>query len=222
MYLGKPRLNQRGFTMIELMISSAVFAVLLLVVTAGVLSFSRQYYKGIVSTKTQTAARSIMTEIAQSIQFGSNIYTDLDDGGTMLGLCIDNKLFSYKIGQQVKDNGGVAANNQAYHGLVVDSSGSSCSSVTAPAALPNSAGLPTGQRELLGDGMRLAALDISSNGDTYTVRVRVLYGDNDVFSKTVSPATTPEEWPEVACSSSSSATQYCAISDLTTTVQKRL
>jgi hypothetical protein len=208
--------------MVELMIASMVFAVLLLVVTAGVMSFSRQYYKGIVTTKTQTAARNIMSEVAQSIQFGSNVYTDLVDPSGLAGMCVDNKLFSYMIGQQVKDRGGVAAQHQAYHGMVVDTTGSACADTTLPSTLPTNAGLATGQRELLGDNMRLGALDITNDGSTYIIHVRVIYGDDDLLSPAVSSSTTADEWGATVCGAASRDSQYCAVSDLTTTVQKRL
>ncbi len=214
--------GSKGFTMVELMIASSIFAILLLVVTAGVMSFTRQYYKGIVTTKTQTAARNIMSEIAQSIQFGSNIYTGLADPSGLEAMCVDNKLFSYQIGQQVKDKGGVTAQHQAYHGIVVDTTGSTCAETSLPIALPATAGLATGQRELLGDNMRLGALEITNDGSAYTIRVRVIYGDDDVLSPTVTSSTTAAGWSTTACAAESRSSQYCAVSDLTTTVQKRL
>jgi len=215
-------LSQRngGFTIVELMIASSVFAVLLLVISAGVMSFTRQYYKGVVTTKTQTTARSIMSEVTQAIQFSSTVYTGLSSGsGSEKGFCVDNKLFSYIIGQQVMDKGGLVVNHQGYHGFVVDSGGSSCTTTTVPMALPLGSALGPGQRELLGDKMRLAALNISVNGDLYLVRVRVLYGQDSVLSPAVTSVT---DWSKEACANDSAGSQYCAVSDLTTTIQKRL
>lgn len=213
-------LSQRngGFTIVELMIASSVFAVLLLVISAGVMSFTRQYYKGVVTSKTQTTARSIMSEVTQAIQFSSTVYTGLS-GGSEKGFCVDNKLFSYIIGRQVMDKGGLAVNHQGYHGFVVGSGGSSCTTTTVPMTLPSVSALGSGQRELLGDKMRLAALNISVNGDLYLVRVRVLYGQDSVLSPAVTSVT---DWSKEKCANDSAGAQYCAVSDLTTTIQKRL
>jgi len=218
----KSELRQKngGFTIIELMIASSVFAILLLVVTAGILSFTRQNYKGIVSTRTQTVARSITAEVSQAIQFGSNVNIGLPGSGSEKGFCIDNKLFSYILGQQVMDKGGLPANHQGYHGLVVNSSGVSCNVTTAPMLLPAVPTLAANQRELLGNNMRLAALDVAANGDLYTIHVRVVYGDDVALSPAVTSTTT--NWPGEHCVGDSNGSQYCAISDLTTTVQKRL
>lgn len=201
-----------GFTLLELMIATSVFAVILLVVTAGILSFTRQYYKGVVASTTQNTAREIMSELTQSIQFGSTIQSGLGGGGVS-GFCVDNKLFSFTPDVQVTDNGGVAAQHQGYHALVRSQLAGGCNSSTVPVALPNSANLPAGERELVANHMRLAALTVTpltAGGPLYSVHVRVVYGDDDLLNGT-----------HTTCKGGIGS-QFCAVSDLTTTVQKRL
>ncbi|HET8709294.1 MAG TPA: prepilin-type N-terminal cleavage/methylation domain-containing protein [Candidatus Saccharimonadales bacterium] len=229
-YITRPTKPTAGFTLLELMIATSVFAVILLVVTAGILSFTRQYYKGVVSSTTQTTAREIMSEITQSIQFGSNIQTDLTAGGGVEGFCVDNKLFSYKPGTQVTDNGGVAAQHQGYHALIRSQLASGCNSATAPIAMPNTANLLAGQRELVGNHMRLATLKVTplaAGGPLYSVHVRVVYGDDDLLCSiskgdcSSSATSINLDKPDLACKGTIGS-QFCAVSDLTTTVQKRL
>ena len=51
--------SQSGFTIVELMIATLVFAMVLLVITVGVMSFTRAYYRGINQSNTQRVARAV-------------------------------------------------------------------------------------------------------------------------------------------------------------------
>lgn len=206
--------KEQGFTILELLVASTVFAVILLVVAIGVIRFTNGYYKGITSSKTQSTARSIIAEISQSLQFGKNM-TPLAGSGGVGGLCIDNTLYSYAIGQQVTDSAPNASKHQGYHGLVVSTSGD-CSAATP--TVPNASSLPATSRELLGQHMRLSALTVTAAGSLYTIHVRILYGDDDLLTPAVSGAT---NWANEICAGISGS-QFCAVSDLTTTVERRL
>jgi prepilin-type N-terminal cleavage/methylation domain-containing protein len=206
---------ESGFTILELMVASAVFTIILLVVAIGVLSFTNSYYKGITSSKTQVMTRAIMAEITQSIQFGKSI-TALSGSGNVFGSCIDNTLYSYALGQQVTDVAPQGGLHQDYHGLIV-TTGSDCTNATP--SLPSTPTLPTGSRELLGNRMRLSALTITPSGNLYIVHIRVLYGDDDLFTPTVSGNT---DWSAEFCASGHAGSQFCASSDLTTTIERRL
>ena len=203
-----------GFTILELLVASTVFAIILLVVATGVIRFTDSYYKGITESKTQSASREIMNEISQSIQFGKS-FSSLTGASGVQGICTDNTLYSYKVGQQVTDSSPNAGLNQDYHGLVV-STGGACAGATP--SLPNGSALPANSRELLGQHMRLSSLTVTNSGDLYTIRVRVIYGDNDLLTPVVTGST---NWALEKCSSGP-GTQFCAVSDLNTTVQRRL
>ena len=206
--------SNQGFTILELLIASAVFTVVLLVVAAGVVSFTNTYYKGIANSKTQATARSIAAQLTQAIQFGKSV-TTLSAGGGVNGVCIDNSLYSYAVGQQVTDSAPNAALHQGYHGLVV-SSGTDCSA-SVP-TVPTAANLPTRSRELLGPHMRLGALSVTASGGLYAVSVVVIYGDDDLLTPTLgaNPA-----WAIEQCAGRDGS-QFCAVSSLSTTVQPRL
>src|SRR5581483_1726577 len=210
------RHRQSGFTILELMIAASVFAVVLLVVAVGVTQFSNQYYKGVTSTKTQNATRAIIAEISQAIEFGKTVTVLPAGGGGVAGVCVDNALYSYKIGQQVIDSSPNSSLHQGYHGLVVGST-NGCTAGTVP-SLPVTPAVPAGARELLSRYMRLSALDITGVGDTYTVHVRVIYGDDSLLYPAVSSST---NWANEQCSNAVGS-KFCAVSDLTRTVQQRL
>jgi prepilin-type N-terminal cleavage/methylation domain-containing protein len=212
--------DSRGFTIIELLIATAVFSVIMVVITAGIISFTRQYYKGVITSNTQTTARTIMSQVTQAIQFGGSITTGLVNGSTE-AFCVDNKMYSYIIGQQVNDGGANAAMHQNYHGLVADNTGAGCDAATVPPSLPTVSQLGADQREMLGDKMRLSALDISTpDGQTYTVHLRIIYGEDDLLEPSV--ASLPIDWSKEKCQLNRATLQYCAITDLTTTIQKRI
>lgn len=206
--------HQRGFTILELMIASTVFMVVLLVIAIGVISFTNSYYKGITASKTQATARSVINLIASSIQLGQQVTLKSVAGGVS-SVCVDNTYFVYQTGVQVTDTAPQAGKHQGYHGLV-ESTGGDCSGMSP--VMPGSGALPASSRELLEQHMRLGALTVTQSGNTYTIRVKVLYGDDDLLTATT-PAFT---WANEACQGGIEGEQFCAVSDLTTTVEKRM
>ena len=208
------RTEQFGFTILELLVSTSVFTIVLLIVAVGAVSFTNSYYKGIASSKTQAATRSIIAEVAQSIQFGKSI-VPLTGAGGVRGVCIDNTLYSYLIGQEVIDNAPQAGLHQGYHGLVV-TTGGDCTAATP--AIPAVANLPAGSRELLGQHMRLSDLSVTQTGNLFTIRARVMYGEDDLFIPTIGAA---PNWSQEFCAGRAGS-QFCSVSDLTTTVERRL
>lgn len=208
-----------GFTILELLIASTVFSVILLVVAVGALTFTAQYYKGVTSSKVQSAAREAMNELAQAIEFGQSVNTSVFDPTTGIGgVCVDGTVYGYALGQQVTDNAPKLGSPwyQGFHGLVAISGGT-CTT-TAIAGVLNTQNLPAGARELIGRHMRLSAFSVQQNGDLFAIRVRVIYGDSDLLSPAVSSST---DWSVENCNGSS-GTQFCAVSDLQTTVERRV
>ena len=198
--------DSRGFTIIELMIATLVFSVILLAVTVGIIQITRVYYKGINEANTQDTARNVMDTISQAIQFsGSDVYaTQASAPGASTSFCVGNQQFSYKLGYQLV--GGSPGTNQTTKALW-QSTTSGCTGNPAAAA----SGL-----ELLGDKMRLANLTVSEvNGDPniWKISVRVVFGDDDLLNN---PTGT-----NASCKGNAGQ-QFCSVSELTTTVVKRV
>ena len=217
-----------GFTLLELLIAASVFAVILLVLAVGIISFSNEYYQGITSSKTQATNRAVMNEIDQSIEFGKNVAVIPADASGVAGVCIDSTLFAYKLGQQVTDSGPVQAKNQGYHGLLEVNNGACTGSIPASiddylgdAAFPvGQSGVPAGGRELLGQRMRLNTLTVTPTGNEYTIEARLIYGDNTLLTP---PAGSGTNWSTTTerCIGQAGS-QFCSVSDLKTTVGRRL
>ncbi|MFA5004232.1 MAG: prepilin-type N-terminal cleavage/methylation domain-containing protein [Candidatus Saccharimonadales bacterium] len=213
---------QAGFTIVELMIATLVFSVILLIITIGVLHFSNAYYKGINSSTTQNTARNIVDSVAQAIQFGGGqvaVPAGMSFANTTT-YCVGNTVqFDFSLGQQLgpgKDTLAALYESPNANG--------GCVAISSPANFKvgkNSSGaLLSGGKELLGNTMRLSKFSItpvtipgSSDQDTYTIDVRVVYGDTDLLTNPTGP--------NAKCIDQVGS-QFCAVSELITTVQTRV
>lgn len=243
--------RQDGFTIVEMMVATLVFSVVLLIITTGVIRATQLYYKGITLVKTQNAARSVMDSVSQAIQFSGGVISWPDPGSTMQGAgCIGNQKFDFHLGSKLETDGHSDGTQdlQDNYALAVNPSVASCASSTA-ATLPDST-----FTELLSPHMRLTRLTVApitpAPGDTdrlYNVAVTVVYGDYDQFcdgsltgtaangpggcgpnATAIDPTiNNPEPFstfltsPKIACRSGAGS-NYCAISSLNTVVQQRL
>jgi prepilin-type N-terminal cleavage/methylation domain-containing protein len=201
--------SQKGFTIVELMMATLVFSMILLLVTIGVLQVNRVYYKGVTEANTQSVARTVMDTISQAIQFdGGNITpiptTASPTAGTKYYVCVNNQQFIYWPGYQlVSGTPGTHQTNQAFIQRTI----------TGSCAAPT--GTITG-RELLSPNMRLSNLQVSQIGTTnlYKVQVRIVYGDEDTMTN---PTSTTSK-----CKGIRAGNQFCSVTDLTTVVEKRI
>jgi type II secretory pathway pseudopilin PulG len=214
-----------GFTIVELMVATLVFMVILLIITIGVIVFSSAYYKGVNSSTTQNTARSIVDDISQAIQFSGQGVTPTT--ATTNYFCAGDKVYMYTRGTQLPTTPG-STNWGLYRGTNTAISG--CTPLASATA--NGA-------ELLGPHMRLADISVtgvSGQPQLYVVTLRLAYGDSDLLcspslggaatggcqktSPSYSP-TTPWFAPDMICKSQTGS-QFCAVSGLSTTVLQRL
>jgi prepilin-type N-terminal cleavage/methylation domain-containing protein len=189
---------QNGFTIIELLIATTIFTFFLFLFSSMIIRIGQLYTKGIISSRTQEASRSIVTEIGRAIQFS---------GGTpswdATHVCAGNESYTFTLGKQLNESGAFTYPDQISHVLVASQSG--CG---APTSGP--------QRELMGENMRLSNLTVSGSALTglYTIKVRVVYGDAPFLNF---PNATNAE-----CKNGDQGPEFCAASEFTVTVQKRL
>ena len=156
--------NNKGFTLLELLISTTVFSVILLLCTFGLIQVGRNYYRGATITRTQNVARSVMSTLTQSIQFsGSDAVGTLPTAGTPLApsgtFCIGSLRYVYKLDTKVGDT-------------------------SADYALKTSECIngASKQTELLGKGMSLRTFTIVKSGDYYTITLLIANADPDLLN----------------------------------------
>ena len=116
--------RQDGFTIIELLIATMVFSVILMAATTALFQLEKMYYRGIITDRTQTASRQIMAELSQQLQLnknniriGSTSYPQLP-ALTVKSFCIDNLRYSFVQNVQVTDGADYTeVNHQGPHAL---------------------------------------------------------------------------------------------------------
>lgn len=205
--------EQAGFTIIELMIATLVFSVILTVITIGVISFTNHYYKGVNISATQNTARGIVDSISQAIQFGTAPVQPTSPATSYF--CAGGYVFTYA------NTGTMYTGSQT--GLYMSPMGSTCQ----PAAAPFSGG-----KQLLAKNMRLTNISVTPVGSSadrlYAISVSVAYGPDDLLCSVSQPGTCDGStamvfWPvsDVSCRSIVGS-QYCAVSTLKTTVEQRV
>jgi prepilin-type N-terminal cleavage/methylation domain-containing protein len=232
------KLNTTGFTLVELMIAAAVFTVVLLLISTGLINVGRMFFKGVNSSNTQETISNIVNDIADSIRLSGEAVSIINPNadGTQ-GFCVGTRQYSYLLNSQLTDDAPVGG--QSNHVLVVNRLPSCSGTITAQAL--RGASSPQG-KELLSPKMRLTKLSLCMPGqgatptcptpsaigsNIYQVTVRVVFGDDDLLC---SPSagdcnnitmSTNLNNPDLTCKNTIGS-QFCSVAELTTSVYKRI
>ena len=196
-----------GFTIIELLIATTIFSLVLLGALAGFLRAGNLFYKGVSLTQTQGVAKQVMDDVSANIANSSGV--NIGSGNGYNYYCIGNTRYTYRLNVPYLTASPVDYSHTGNFGLLRDTvSGCPVPCVTGCAA-PLSFFTST---EMLGDNMRLAQFSVAatSGSKLYTVNVAVAYGDNG--SLNLSNPANP------TCNGSTETEQFCAVSVLSTSV----
>lgn len=213
------RSSQNGFTIIELMIATSVFAIILLGATTATIQIGRLYYKGVIMSRVQQTARRVMDTVSQPIQFGgssvrlSSPKTQVIGGIETGAICIGNKRFTYGINAQVTPGvTGYTANHKAAHALYEDQLPGNTSPCTI---LDLTQPLPAG-KDHISENMRLARFDITppTTNNIWAIDMLLIYGDDDLL--------VPNGNSPTGCKGQPEGSQWCATAALSTKVYKRI
>lgn len=214
-----PKKNLKGFTIIELLVATLVFSIVLVVVLAAFVQISRLFYKGVNIANLHNDTRTITQDIENDIKFVQSApqsFADpVDPSRPWLPagkgyFCIGLHRYTYNIGQQVNSSATFGIKRQTI------SYGSGCpSAALAPGTNPE---------ELLDNGMQLNSISIDCKGSRCLVNVHVIFygGTPDIFTTKLSNYTrTPWTAPDAECTGSLTDSQYCATADYNRTVLLR-
>lgn len=220
--------KQAGFTIIELLIAMSVFTIVLLLLTGAVVQIGRLYYKGLTMSRTQEAARTVVDDISRSIQYSPGVVKTVPPSGSNQAVCVGLRRYSFVQGQQAKRD----ANTRVF---VSDENPAGCSS-NVPLNLATD---PSG-KALLADGMRVSRLTVtpepSIGSNAFRVTARIIYGDDDLLcveSGVLSNGATCTNnigmaaaditnRNDLRCKDVRSGSEFCALSELSTIVERRL
>ncbi len=214
--------NNQGFTILELLIATAISSGAILLLMFGFLAMSNTYTKGLTVTETQNTARDILNTVSQAIQFGdqSTITGNIQpvSKSTSGWFCADNSIFVYTLGQTVASN----PTTNSGHALIEQTG--ACPSGTFTADNPP---YNTPEHELLGPNMELAGFNVIAGADnTYQIDVHVIYGNTALLEGVAQPNGGPNLYYDVGSSlvkcNGQAGQDFCASSDLQTVVEPRI
>lgn len=216
--------SQDGFTIAELLLASAVFAVVLLIALSGFLQIGHLFYKGVSTTQTQNINKQIVDDISAGLQTADSINTHQSYGGWAYA-CVGNTRYTYSIGRMVDFSQtrnynqpvSATATTGGNFGLIKDSlagSGGACATPCNDTCAPGQQAFSSGKTELLGNKMRLEKFEINNLGpNLYGISVKVAYGDDDTLDNPYDPDT-------VACKGDLSRQKFCSVDSLSTSVYR--
>jgi prepilin-type N-terminal cleavage/methylation domain-containing protein len=222
--------HNSGFTVMELMIATAVFSVLLLISLVGFLQIGQLFYKGVNITRTSDVSKQVISSVKNDISFypGTAAITIQGpsqvspSGGPTINrywFCAGQNRYSFILYRPL-DSAAQATE------MTLDVSGwyrfallKDRITVTPPAC-PNpfntsgSAPINPGSvTELLGDKMRLARFTLTPIGTSlYTLNVRIAYGIDEVLNNPTNE--------NVSCKSGSNNSRYCFVTQVRTTARR--
>jgi prepilin-type N-terminal cleavage/methylation domain-containing protein len=228
-----------GFTIVELLVATAVFSLVLLVALTGFLQIGHLFYKGVSNAQTQDATRQIVNDISSNLK-ATPATVDIDTTHLASGtpysyFCAGSYRYTYatytnsSLPQNGKPVQYISSLDKIYDptdpkvnmGLVKERMASgSCPApcVTSPKnpAIPNvkcgsqPPTTTTTATEMLGNGMRIGQLSLQkSTGTLYSLSVSIVYGDYSVLDYSTSPPT---------CAGKLSEQRFCAVNQINTSV----
>ncbi|MEI7838302.1 MAG: prepilin-type N-terminal cleavage/methylation domain-containing protein [bacterium] len=204
-------LNHGGFTIIELMIATAIFSFVLIVLTENIISISGQYYQGLIQTQTLQTTKNIIQSISQNLQLNTQNNPNISLGpppwdNTFGGsgtadnyescFVIGNNIYIYQVGGYVVSNASnplnMVSKNAASAALELYTSNTNvCPNPIWDFSKKYSIALPSSTTvlDLIPQNMRLVKLIITSVNDSagkqipnlYKIDVEVAYGDDNSF-----------------------------------------
>lgn len=208
--------EQKGFTIVELMIGTAVLSTILVLATVTMAGIGRLYYKGINQAKIQNAVRTIANDVVQNIQVGSDVVVGPVSGSgasaQMKAYCIGKIRYSYIPGVKMGDtDGGITYQHVFWR----DTISSGCSPANLAQGDPSSGYGGVKGTELMSPNSRLTRFTISlTSQGTYGVDVAAAYGDGDLLDLTTNP-NNPTCRGDIG-------DQFCATASLQTKAVRRL
>jgi len=205
------RRSMAGFTLVELMISTGVFSVVLLICTTAVLVIGQDFHKAAIASLTQNTSRNIIDNITRELQYNKGEYRIgfSDTVPVRIAICIGTVRYSYLLDYELVDGTFDSAKQQSPHVLWRDEAADpACSPLDVTGAL-------TGGKELMSLHTRLRELTglnitpVPGTHTLYNIDVSVIYGDKDVITAANN------------CVSSRSGGAFCGLSELHTAVFRK-
>jgi prepilin-type N-terminal cleavage/methylation domain-containing protein len=215
--------NNKGFTIVELMIATVVFAMVLLLCSLAIVQVGKMFYKGTTINRTQDTARRVADDVSQAIQFGVSTLSAPVGGTprtvgtapnsyTVNSWCLGEVRYSFVTDRSLGSNPVFQSRHVLWKDRTEDPA---CTPLNLTQARPiDDLDLSQDGEEMVGSNMRIPVFDLTppSNG-VWSILIRVAYGDEaDLFEGT----------DFERCIGSNAGGQFCAVSTISTNAVKRL
>jgi prepilin-type N-terminal cleavage/methylation domain-containing protein len=206
--------NNSGFTIIELLIATAVFSLMLVIFLSVFIQIGRLFYKGVAISNNQESARNVVQSISDDIRFTKN--QPVGDLISNQGyFCIGQHRYLYTKYFQVGSGAGYGVQRQ-------DLSDKNCSPPAQDGVPPDGSHPVAGSGfEMLSAGMQLNNISVDchdpSLSETQSCLIRVVvvfYGDDNSVFQGVNGYLSPNP----SCQGSLTGNQFCSVADYRTTV----
>jgi type II secretory pathway pseudopilin PulG len=200
------KLNQQAFTIVELLIATAVLSTILILVSFLIINVGNLYYKGINQARIQDNVRAITDEVSQHLQLSDVALPPLVTNGTTQSYCIGNTRYTFKLNAQIV--------TQTPHVLWRDDNPTpgGCPPINS-LFLTNPSGFgSTNGVELIAPASSLTFFTISPTSP-YTISIGEAYGDPALWA--------PPNGLNTLCQANKGQ-QFCATAHLTTTIVQRV
>jgi len=217
------RPESAGFTIIELLIATTIFSLILLLAVAGILQVTKLYRQGVTQARVQEAARNVVEEISEAIRFSTD--SVVHQSATIVTgpevtpdnhanyFCLGRQRYTYAMDRQLKTSP-ASGTKEKRRVLWVDQP-AVCDGASGPADLDNGADIDG--RELLSENMRLTRFEITTIGvDVQKINISVAYGADDLFN-IVNAGDVNK-----TCRTVFTGAEFCAVSNLSVVATKRL
>jgi prepilin-type N-terminal cleavage/methylation domain-containing protein len=220
-----PPKKTNGFTIVELLIATAVFAVVLLVAQASFVQIGHLFYRGVSINQTQDAADHIFQDINGNFQTAPNVGGSVNSSaGGYDYYCIGNTRYTYRINNEVDTSAATADHSPSgNYGILKDilpGAGAQCATPcndTSAVPCPSGTVRLNSPAELLGNKMRIEKFNVTQSTPTsslYNVSIVLAYGDDNTLTYH-----TPGDYSTVACQGDAH-NDFCAVSSVNTAVYK--
>jgi type II secretory pathway pseudopilin PulG len=220
----KTKKNQKGFTIVELLIATSTFSFILLVITVGIVQIGKNYYKGVTSSRTQEATRSFKADLTGLVQTGAYDQlgsTPATNPNYIGAFCFGNIRYTYVLNKELAS----PVKHVVWKDIMKVNSPCTAIANLTTADTPADGNTETvvgtkSNREMLTDHMRLAAFNISkdaSNPGLFRLEIKAMYGADDVIDTKGTPA-----FGDDICRPSNQGGQFCASSYVNSFVKRRL
>ncbi|HET9850272.1 MAG TPA: prepilin-type N-terminal cleavage/methylation domain-containing protein [Candidatus Saccharimonadales bacterium] len=227
---GRFKKGSSGFTIAEVSIATAIFAVILLIALAIFFGIGRLFYKGVTVSQTQEVAQQVYQDIVGSFQSAGSITIPVSTGNGYSYYCVGNVRYTYNQ-YPAKNTVNLDSPNHAppradgtggNFGILKDTlsgNGGACGAPcndqgTVVCSPPNH--VFNNPVELLGQNMRLSQFRVTlgNSPNIYNVSLVIAYGDSDVMN--LSDPANP------VCLTGAKGSEFCSVSKVSTAVYRGL